>query len=1201
MQDNNIQFNTLDYLPMGVFVLRRDLVVLFWNKCLAGWTELPSEQVVGRTITELFPHLDQSDFLASLGDVFDTGTPVILSPQLNSEVIPAISGDGGHARQQTLVSAIPDEATDGFHALVCIQDLTEIFSLNQRFSGADDEAPKEAEGGKPTDISLGEGEQKAQGIIGAITDSINVLDRKLSVIWSNDISKAVFGSDIVGKKCYEVFCDTDRPCRDCVAKDTFRDGNIHEAELILHDADGEPRHMLVTSNVATWDEQGCPLTVIEIGKDITERKHSEAALRESEYRYRSAFEDSPISMWELDLSDVYEFFNELTASGVNDMARYMRENSNAMAKAGLLTKVVDVNRATLEIFGARDKSQLLDPAPLFTKDSWAAFSQSLLAVIQGKAGDSIETVMKTLQGEYRHFALQWSIISSTDSANPKILLSLTDFTERKQMETELQEAKTRAELILRIVPSAVFTVDNSQRVTSWNQRAAEITGYSAEDVVGKSCMTFAGFPCTSGCGLLNKDVPKPIIGRECIITNEDGSSVLIAKNVETITDENGVNIGGIECFEDITEQKKADEALRASEEKYRALFEALPVGVVITDEDGEIVDANKITYDIFSSLDDPQSGRDSQAAEFESIRAGGEHFPPEEYPGNVAIRDNAIISDVEMGIAGNDGETTWLNVNAAPIPTSGYGAAIVYSDISERKQMEEELIVAKNRAEDATKAKSDFLANMSHEIRTPMNAIIGMTDLTLMTDLGPEQRDFLDTVKNAADSLLDLLNQILDLSKIESGKVELEERDFELRALLDSVVQIFKKQFERKGLFLDLSIGEPEGSCVLRGDPVRLRQVLTNLIGNAYKFTEVGGVVVSVHIESLDDERELALRWKVQDSGPGLEKAKLDKVFESFTQADTSTTRRYGGTGLGLAISRQLVELMDGRIWVESEPGQGASFIFTLRLPRGKTAAPIETEPKVIFDPQGPKRCLRILLAEDNLVNQRVAVELLSRRGHKITVAGNGQEAVEAYQTSTFDLILMDVQMPHMDGLMATRAIRKLERQHGGHMPILALTASAMKSDRQRAREAGTDGYITKPFTPDILYTAVEGAGMEDSVATNDGASAERLDITEIVERFAGDINFVHDVVGIFRDSAPTYMEGLDQAVKDGSAEDFTHNAHALKGMVGNFSQGAAFEQSAMLEQLGRDGQMDQAAEGYALLKDLMDHFDQELERLLAL
>ena len=813
----------------------------------------------------------------------------------------------------------------------------------------------------------------------------------------------------------------------------------------------------------------------------------------------------------------------------------------------------------------------------------------------------------------------------------------------------------------------------------------------------------------------------------------------------------------------------------------QSILDSIADGVVVTDEAGGLLAFNPAAQKILGSVPRDFTAETATSQQALFLPDQVTPYPAEDRPLARAMR-REIVREAEMYYRRPcDNHEIWLSTNAAPLLDGSdivRGGVAVFRDITGRKQTQAELQKAKDAAEAASRAKSAFLASMSHEIRTPMNAIIGMTDFVLETELAPVQREYLKIVQESAESLLSLINDILDFSKIEAGKLDLEEVEFSLRDTIGGTLKSLAVQAHRKGLELISDIHASLPDRVL-ADPTRLRQVLINLVGNAIKFTSSGEVLIRAHPESLV-ANDLVLHVTVSDTGIGIPQARRDKLFGAFEQVDNSMTRKYGGTGLGLAISGRLVELLGGKIWFDSEQGQGCTFHFTAKMRvsdsntpvfpvatsglRGVRALVVEDNATsrrtlvdmlaswemtvvdvsgaaaaiellaapatrdapfavVLVDAGMPlingfelaerikttfaeqvshtvmlltsgdrsadvNRCetlgvdaylmkpinqselfdalvqilkcalppateptaqapagtveqvgLRILLAEDSLYNQKLAVALLERRGHQVVVANNGSEAVAAAQAQPFDLVLMDVQMPDMDGLEATLAIRAQEAGTGRHLPIIAMTAQAMKGDRERCLESGMDDYLTKPVRAAELYAMIAAVMGRMRVATVPAAVVEGSAVSTsplpvaplpvaplplaaepaVVARYPnamnsgpralqaalkavdGDSQLLADIARIFMSEAPRLLSDIEGAVARSDAALLRRAAHTIKGGLRLFGAETAYELACQIEVFGRAGHIEAAREPVETLKLAVDELQLNLSCFAAI
>jgi PAS domain S-box-containing protein len=559
---------------------------------------------------------------------------------------------------------------------------------------------------------------------------------------------------------------------------------------------------------------------------------------------------------------------------------------------------------------------------------------------------------------------------------------------------------------------------------------------------------------------------------ELTYIRKDGSRFPAVVSVTALRDAQDVIIGYLLIGTDNTarkvveeEQKKSDQRLRDQQFYTRSLIESNIDALMTTDPFGIITDVNKQMEALTGSTRDELIGAPFKDCFTDPDRA------------EAAIKlvlSEKSVSDFELTARARDGKQTVVSYNATTFYDRNrtlQGVFAAARDVTERKRVELELNEARAVAESASQTKSDFLASMSHEIRTPMNAIMGIADLLAQTNLSEQQDKYVQIFRRAGDNLLNLINDILDLSKVEASQLELERMSFELIEQTEIVMEMVGARALEKGLALSCEIAADVPNSVI-GDPTRLRQVMMNLLGNAIKFTASGNVFLRVE-RDIDFLSPTSLRFSVQDTGIGIPGDKLPRVFERFTQADSSTTRRFGGSGLGLTISKRLVELMGGRIWVESSVDQGSTFSFSVPLDV-ETMAPSKAAVAVGASSDMPLAALRILLTEDSPDNCTITLAYLEATPYTVEVAENGAVACEMFRTGNYDLVLMDRQMPVMDGLAATRTIRAWEEANGRPpIPIIALTASALKGDREMCLAAGCTAFLTKPIRQTVLLQAI--------------------------------------------------------------------------------------------------------------------------------
>ena len=891
-------------------------------------------------------------------------------------------------------------------------------------------------------------------------------------------------------------------------------------------------------------------------------------------------------------------------------------------------------------------------------------------------------------------------------------------------------------MTLASIGDGVIMTDSLGRVTFLNREAERLTGWMHREAEGR--------PLPAVFHVINEQTRQPVedpvekvlrlgtvvgLANHTILVAKDGREIPIDDSGAPIRQDDGTVHGAVLVFRDFTEQKRVQKSLA----RLAAIVESSDDAIISKDLNGVIQTWNAGAEYLFGYRAEEVIGQPILIL-----------LPPERIQEEEQILASVLtgtrVERLETVRVAKDGRRIDVSVTVSPVKDQDgqiIGASKIARDISDRKQAEEELRLARDElelrvqertadlmranseleqarqaAEAASRAKSAFLANMSHEIRTPLNGVIGMTELVLKSPLSTQQHGYLMTVRDSGESLLSVINDILDFSKIEAGKVALDSTTFDLRESVGDTMKSFALRAHERGLELTCYI-RPEVPHWVVGDYGRLRQVLVNLVGNAIKFTDRGEISLEVAQESRCQD-DVVLHFTVSDTGIGVPKEKRATIFEMFEQVDGSTTRRHGGTGLGLAIAARLVGLMNGRIWVESEVGQGSQFHFTigLRLAEEEPVEPVASEPVCLHEmrvlvvddngtnrhileetlrswrmipttaasaqealhllrrareagepyqlvitdahmpgmdgftlveqikqdpasgsavvmmltsgdhPEDMARCdqlgiaaymlkpvkqselleaielalgvvlpreeplrsatqqshrvrgLHVLLAEDSLVNQKLAIALLEGQGHTVTLVNNGKEAVAATGAQEFDMVLMDVQMPEMDGLEATEQIRAREQSNDGRLPIIAMTAHALKGDRERCLGAGMDSYVAKPIRAEELFQAIDAIFSDGKRAPATEVPRDVVNWTEALQAAQGDPKVLKSMTEAALEEIPRLMGAVRDALANGDRTKLRLTAHTLKGSMRYFGAFQICERAAKLEDMGRKGDL---------------------------
>ena len=718
--------------------------------------------------------------------------------------------------------------------------------------------------------------------------------------------------------------------------------------------------------------------------------------------------------------------------------------------------------------------------------------------------------------------------------------------------------------------------------TYFSQKEFELLGYPASDVTDASTLWWSRLH-EDDAWILRENDRKYREGSidhhsaEYRMYHRDGSIIwVLDRGIAVERDPKGRSLKIIGTHADISFLKRMEEERKISEKRYRDLFNYSQALICTHDLTGKILAVNPAILAVL------------QYSEAEMVGRSIADFVPEEIRSMFAANYLDVIINTGkaqgvFSVISKTGKKLYLLYQNYKVEEAGADPYIIgfSQDITERILAEQDLMQTKRLIEEASKAKETFLANMSHEIRTPMNGIMGIAGLMAKTALDGQQRNYLQLIQDSAQNLLRIVNDILDLEKIEAGKIELEEIPFSIFEKVNDAIQSFTYKAEEKGIRLSYHNQLPPDLCVT-GDPYRLVQVLNNFLSNAFKFTEQGLVHVTSGIK-FDKEDWLAIEFAIEDSGIGISNDKINIIFNPFVQANTDTTRKYGGTGLGLSICKNLIEMQGGELWVESELGKGTLFRFIIPYKRCQPDTASVSLPKAInYTSLGP---IRVLVAEDVELNQFLARHIMESWGFEVTIVDNGRKVVNTLEQNNYDLILMDIQMPEMDGMEATRYIRKLADAQKASIPIIALTANALKGDSEKYMQAGMSDYLSKPFTEEQLFTVIQRNVQPTTMNNNTepltvqqpaGGSepASRLyDLTMVRSVSGGDEAFIKKMVQLFVETVPPGLAELQQAVQQQQWERVGKLAHKLKSTIDSMGISSLKDEIRTVETSGKHQQ----------------------------
>ncbi|WP_454064193.1 PAS domain S-box protein [Candidatus Nitrospira salsa] len=1325
----------LDSLPLGICIVQQDWTVEFWNKTLQDWTGIPKTNVEGKSLGEPFPHLTTSPYFSRLQPLFSRNSSVTFSPPHHTQLFPSHLPDGTPRRQHITAQSIPSTQHDAWRIMFVVQDESSLQRQIPQAEHLNDQAVQDPEEREKVKQELQDLSDRYRLATEAAQIGVWDWDSSTNKLRWNDQMFLVFAVD------QQTFSETLDDWRRTVHPD-----DLHQAEVALQNSlrhktgfhtefriiwPDQSIHYIQAHGIVIDDKQGNPRRMIGVNWDITEQRTAEREMAESESRFRLLADSAPVLIWISGEDSTYTYVNK---TWLDFTGRTLEQ---------------ELGRGWEEGIHHDDYEQCLH-----TYDF--AFEQ--------RTPFTIEYRLRHASGTYR-----WLINVGVPRYGPDgrfdgYIGSCLDVTEEKKA----SEARELIEHAINQGHEGLALLNTHGIFTYMNPAHAHLYGFEPQELLGKSWKTLYELKEVSA------------IEQECIPTlrttghwtgevfgrKKSTEQFPIELSISALTDRNDDIMGVVCVCRDVAEQRRADQ-------RFRLVVESAPSGILMTNSSGHIVLANQLIEMMFGYSHDELFGQDVEMLIPERYRQQHQTAQSRFF---VNPHPRKMRSDFNLNGLRKDGTEFPVEIGLNPLHADEDTFVLAtITDISERREIEnqlmsiaqdleqknQELAAARDEALAAAKAKAEFLATMSHEIRTPMNGVIGMTRLLMDTTLTEEQREFANTVKYSGEILLKIINDILDFSKVEAGKLELEHIAFDLRTTVEDVLELLAERAAEKEIEL-VALVYATTPIALNGDPGRIRQVLMNLVSNAIKFTEEGEVVVQVSLIDTQQNNDI-IRFSITDTGLGLSEEVQGRLFQSFTQADSSTTRQYGGTGLGLAICKKIVMLMGGEIGVTSAVGEGSEFWFTIPLQRqqidihpplsrlnlhGVHACLVESNDTVRFlihhyaqswdmactvaengtealtllhsaitnktpcdviivdqqlsdmsgadfakrvknDPilSGSRlimlsslgqrgearraqeagfvgyltkpvrqeqlyRCLtmamgtiplpfsedqkctptlitrhtleeaekrsktRILLAEDNIVNQKVATKMLDKLGYRVDVVSNGREAIEAVHQTAYDVILMDCQMPETDGYQATKAIRRYETEQAkegrrdsidttsstsrpakSRTPIIALTANVLEGEREQCLEVGMDDFLPKPVLMETLEKTLRRWTTQEQTRHTTATLSQKLAGTHVPFSNSGmpdlvdhppldlravnelltlggddDPDFFISVIEQFLQDLPRHLYDIRQALHDHDAARLIKAAHAFKGGCGNIGATSFTDICLRLEQLGRTG-----------------------------